>query len=236
MSSSLIPEVMNWAKPPSPSGTPMRGVLRVDQLARGVREALQHRLDRRLGGDRQHRVVHRAQGRALLLHLAIEDTPGQAALRSASSSPTVRSQLYCGRVARPGGAQRVVVEGGLDLVGDVVVVEGVCVARGVAAGLGQGPARAATTGTPHAIASMHVSPKPSCQDAQHEGARARVEARQVRVGDVAEGVDGGGRRSVVAELRAIAAGGDEIDALVAPAAGASSPGQPGSCAPCGSPP
>jgi hypothetical protein len=41
-----------------------------------VGEPLQHRLDRRLGGDRQHRVVHRAQGRALLFHLAFEDTPG----------------------------------------------------------------------------------------------------------------------------------------------------------------
>jgi hypothetical protein len=70
-----------------------RRVLRVDEPARGVREALQHRLDRRLGGDRQDRVVHGAQGRALLLHRAIEDTPGQAALRSASSSSTVRSQL-----------------------------------------------------------------------------------------------------------------------------------------------
>jgi hypothetical protein len=52
------------------------GVARVDEPARGVGEPLQHRLDRRLGGDRQHRVVHRAQGGALLFHLAFEDTPG----------------------------------------------------------------------------------------------------------------------------------------------------------------
>jgi hypothetical protein len=58
MSSSLIPEVMNWAK------------------ARRVGQALQHGLDRRLGGDRQDRVVHRAQGRAVLLHRVFEDTPG----------------------------------------------------------------------------------------------------------------------------------------------------------------
>ena len=69
------------------------GVLRVDEAARGVCEALEHGLDRRLGGDRQDRVVHGAQGRALLLHRVIEDTPGQASLRSASSASTVRSQL-----------------------------------------------------------------------------------------------------------------------------------------------
>ena len=51
----------------------------------------------------------------------------------------MRSQRVVRRVARAGGAQRVVVQGGLHLVGDLVVVEGVCVARGVAAGLRQGP-------------------------------------------------------------------------------------------------
>ena len=67
-----------------------RRVPRAGEPARGVDEALQHRLDRALGGDRQHRVAHRAQGRALLLHLRLEDTPGSGGAQE--------------RVELPGGA------------------------------------------------------------------------------------------------------------------------------------
>ena len=75
ISSSLIPEVMKRANAPSPSGTPSAAYSR-RQLARGVDEPLEHRLDLALGGDRQHDVAHRAQGRALLVHLALEDRGG----------------------------------------------------------------------------------------------------------------------------------------------------------------
>src|SRR3954469_19993220 len=70
---------------------------------------------------------------------------------------------------------------------------------------------------------MHVRPKPSCQEGRTKaavpggrgkGARAGVEARQVGVGDVAEGPWPAARRSVASELRPVATGRYEVDAFV----------------------
>ena len=63
ISSSLMPEVRNWAKPPSPFGMPERGVARVHETARDVDEPLQHLLDLEVRRHRQHRVAHLAQRR-----------------------------------------------------------------------------------------------------------------------------------------------------------------------------
>ena len=50
---------MKRAKPPSPSGTPERGVARAAELAGDVHEPLQHGLDLALRGQRQHHVGER---------------------------------------------------------------------------------------------------------------------------------------------------------------------------------
>ena len=57
-SSSVIPAVMNCANPPSTVGDPERRVAGARQLARDLDDAPQHPLDRALGRDCQHGLVH----------------------------------------------------------------------------------------------------------------------------------------------------------------------------------
>ena len=64
-SSSVMPDGDEALEGALAVGDPDRRVPRPGELARRVDEALQHGLDRALGGDREHGVAHRLQRRGL---------------------------------------------------------------------------------------------------------------------------------------------------------------------------
>ena len=139
---------------------------------------------------------------------------GQAAFRSASSSPTVRSQVYCAAWRGPAARSASSSDRGLHLGRRCRRGRRVGVARGVAAGLRQGAGAGRHDG--HAAghrldAGQAEALVPGGQD---EGAGARVEARAGARRGRGRGSRTALALALVAELRPLAAGGDEIDALV----------------------
>ena len=239
ISSSLIPEVMKRRSRPRRRGPRARRT-GVDELARAVRRAAAAPARPSLGRDRQHHVAHRAQAALCCSIARSRIRRGSGGARARRSSSTVRSQRVPRRMsAARRRARRVVVEGGPGWSAMSSWSKGFCVSRGVPRGLRQGPgAKAATTGTPHAIASMHVQPEALVPGREHEGARRpRRGPGRCSSGTWPRARDGGVAASVVAELRAIARR-RRRDRCRPPAQPAceSSPGHRRSCAPCGSPP
>ena len=125
----------------------------------------------------------------------------------------VRSQVNCGGAARACGAQGVVPDRLQDLGGDVVGVAGIGVARGVAAGLGEGagawpPRRGRRRPWPRGRSGR--SPR-----ARRAGRRRWLPRTGPGGGRRGRGRGARGARRLARELRPLPSRGDEVDSLVA---------------------
>src|SRR4051794_10043919 len=138
MSSSLIPEVMNWAKPPSPSGTPMAAYW----ASTSPRAACARRCSI---GSIVASAAMASTASFIARRAALCCSISASRIRAGSVMVEQRVQLGGGALPRElrGPAPALGTEGSVpdrleDLVGDVFWVARVGVAGAVAAGLGEG--------------------------------------------------------------------------------------------------